>query len=266
LERDRANGLGLYELVEGRPLLPNEINESTVRQALTFFSEINRYRLLPSARELPIASEAYFSLSDHLHCVQRRLETLSRINCTSAIDSAAADFVRQILVPAWERVRSWVENQACVQGLSLGAEVPGEDRRLSPSDFGFHNALVADCGQLRFIDFEYAGWDDPAKMVCDFFCQVAMPMPPTYFDCVVDSAASGLGQSGLFRTRVALLMPVYRVKWCCIVLNEFARVSGNRRHFANALNTQEEKKVGQLEKARGVLRSVTEERGIYGLR
>ena len=69
-----------------------------------------------------------------------------------------------------------------------------------------------------------------------------------------------------FRARTAVLMPVYRVKWCCIVLNEFVRVSSSRRRFANSDIDPEEKKVRQLHKARRVLQSVTDERGIYGLR
>ena len=44
----------------------------------------------------------------------------------------------------------------------------GLDKCLSPSDFGFHNVIVEKDKILRFIDFEYAGWDDPAKMVSDF--------------------------------------------------------------------------------------------------
>src|SRR6185503_11886129 len=47
--------------------------------------------------------------------------------------------------------------------------------RLSPSDFGYHNAVLADDETVRFFDFEYAGWDDPAKLVCDFFNQVEVP-------------------------------------------------------------------------------------------
>ena len=48
-------------------------------------------------------------------------------------------------------------------GLSMSAALPKETRCLSPSDFGFHNALLEATGKLRFVDFEYAGWDDPAK-------------------------------------------------------------------------------------------------------
>ena len=40
-------------------------------------------------------------------------------------------------------------------------------RALSPSDFGLHNAMRGEDGRLRFIDFEYFGWDDPVKLVSD---------------------------------------------------------------------------------------------------
>ena len=52
-------------------------------------------------------------------------------------------------------------------------------------------------------------------------------------------------------------MPVYRVKWGCIVLNEFVRVGGNRRRFAGA--APEAKKVTQLQKARRILQQLTDE-------
>src|SRR5258708_29751946 len=41
--------------------------------------------------------------------------------------------------------------------------------------FGFHNALLRPSQELCFLDFEYAGHDDPAKMVGDFFSQPAIP-------------------------------------------------------------------------------------------
>ena len=44
---------------------------------------------------------------------------------------------------------------------------------LSPSDFGFHNTLLTNEG-LKFIDFEYFGWDDPVKLTCDFLLHPGM--------------------------------------------------------------------------------------------
>jgi hypothetical protein len=286
LARDSVNRLGLYEFIDGRSVLPAEIDEDALRQAVDFFSHVNSYRHLPAAQELPIASEAYFCLSDHLGCVDRRLEALEAIAPSSDIDREAACFVLQSLIPAWAQVRSWALGRADASGLGPQAQLPRGDRCLSPSDFGFHNAISTHGGRLRFIDFEYAGWDDPAKTVCDFLCQVAMPIPARYFELVLNGVASALAQSAersalspprsaLSAPRsalhslpedVALLMPVYRIKWCCIVLNEFVRVSKDRRLFANAESSREEKKAQQLQKARNVLQSVTDERTIYGLR
>jgi thiamine kinase-like enzyme len=266
LARDTSNRLGLYEYIEGRKLLPEEVDEHAIRQALTFFGQVNQHRRQPAGQHLPTASEAFFTVGDHLQCIEHRLVVLREIERSSEINCAAADFVQRQFAPAWERVRKWVEEHARGLGIHLEVEIPAADRCLSPSDFGFHNAILAEGGRLRFLDFEYAGWDDPAKMVCDFFCQVAIPLPARYFGMMVDAVASDLSQPEQFRGRVTLLMPVYRMKWCCIVLNEFVRVSSSRRRFANAANDRDEKKTIQLQKARRVLESINDERGIYGIR
>jgi hypothetical protein len=264
LAQDRANHLGLYEFIEGRKLHAREVDEDAVRQALAFFVEVNRFKNLPAARALPVASEAYFTLGGHLECIERRLVLLKDSVPSSAVDREAAQFVRDQFAPAWNGVRAWIDRRSAALNLSLDAGIPQDDRSLSPSDFGLHNALLTGGSRLRFLDFEYAGWDDPAKMVCDLFCQVALPLPDGYFDMIVETVAANLSQPQRFRERVALLMPVYRVKWCCIVLNEFVRVGSRRRQFAGT--DPEENKLQQLKKARHIIRSVLDDRGIYGLR
>lgn len=258
LARDAENRLGLYEFIEGRKLLLDEVDESAIRQALAFLGDVNRHRQGPAAQQLPVASESYFTLAEHLACIERRLQILQGIEPSAEIDREAAAFVQKELLPTWQGVRGWVAKEAARRGLSLETELPREDRRLSPSDFGFHNALLTSDGRLRFFDFEYAGWDDFAKTVSDLFCQVAVPISASYLDLVVETLASSLSEPEQFRARVALLLPVYRVKWCCIVLNEFVRVSSSRRRFAGAGNDLQEKKVTQLRKARRILQHLTE--------
>ena len=48
-------------------------------------------------------------------------------------------------------------------------ELEEDEKIISPSDFGLHNAKLGEDGKLAFFDFEYAGWDDPAKTIADFF-------------------------------------------------------------------------------------------------
>ena len=250
---DPEHRLGLYEFVEGRPLRPGEVTEGMVQQALAFYRALNRHRELPEAMALPRASEACFSLDAHLRCVERRVERLCGVTGATEIEREAADFIHTELVPAWRRVADSVRRKAVEIGLPLEDELPREARCLSPSDFGFHNALLDGDRRLRFIDFEYAGWDDPAKLVCDFFCQPAVPVPREYYTAFVASVVSELPEPEMQRWRIALLFPVYQIKWCCILLNDFLPVGSQRRRFARGALEQKQRKAEQLWKARRVL-------------
>lgn len=254
---DSQNRLGLYEFVQGRQLLPHEVTETMIWQAFNFYGELNRCKQLPGAAALPKASEACFAIATHLQCVERRLRRLRGVDDSSGIDREAAHFIRNELSRVWSRVAESVFDQACKLSLPIDNEIAQQDRCLSPSDFGFHNAILSDEGQLRFIDFEYAGWDDPAKMVCDFFCQPAVPVPLDYYDMFIESVISDLSQPEVHLQRIVLLLPVYQIKWCCILLNDFLPTGSERRRFASHVVDQEAQKVKQLEKARHALQTLT---------
>jgi hypothetical protein len=254
---DPQNRLGLYEFVHGRLLLLHEVTEGVVREALNFYCELNRHKRLPSARALPRASEACFALAEHLQCVERRVQNLRDMDTSSAIDREASGFVQDELSKVWLCVRDLALSRCYELGLALDGNISQEDRCLSPSDFGFHNALLTDGGSLRFFDFEYAGWDDPAKMVCDFFCQPAVPVPLDYYDMFAETVVSDLSEPEMHLQRIAVLLPLYRLKWCCILLNDFLPVGIERRRFAYSAVDQEERKVKQLQKARDAVQSLS---------
>lgn len=242
---DRQSGTSLVEFIEGRPLKPGEATWRRVSEAVEFFVALNRTRTRPGARRLPAGSEACFSLGEHLHCVERRIDRLRGVSGRSAIDRDAAAFIRSRLEPAWARVSRSVRGPA--GPISRG------ERCLSPSDFGFHNALLRRNGRLCFIDFEYAGWDDPAKTACDFFCQPAVPVERRHRPRFVEALAGVVGRPEAFRERVRILFPVYELKWCCILLNEFLPVEGARRRFASKGGEPVRRKADQLDKARAAL-------------
>lgn len=247
---DAQNRLALYEFVPGRQLRPCELSEDVVQQALDFSIDINRYKRLNSAKSLPRASECCFSIAHHLECVERRLQRLQKVEGSSGIDGEAAKFVRNELCAIWGNILVRTRRQARLMGLSLETEIDRQDRCLSPSDFGFHNAILTEGSRLRFIDFEYAGWDDPAKMVCDFFCQQKVPVPLAYYERFIEAVVSDLSDPRIHAQRISLLMPVCKMKWCCILLNEFLPEGRERRRFANETANEEERKVHQLHMAR----------------
>lgn len=247
---DAAAGLGLFEYVAGRPLRPEEVDDWAVGQAIDFFKHLNRVRRRSEAKALPKASESCFSLDDHFTLVQRRVDRLQTLAGTTETDHAAAAFARDELTPSWEAILAGARGRAKDLGLDAAAPLPGAEWCLSPSDFGYHNAILADDGRLRFIDFEYAGWDDPSKLVCDFFCQPALPAPAAAYERFSRAVAAEMPSAELHRARSGLLLPVYRVKWCCIMLNEFLPVGGRRRAFSGSEAELAERKARQLRKAR----------------
>lgn len=236
------NNIGLYEFVEGRKLTSAELNRELIMQAASFLRQLNAGE--NRDRGLPTASEGCFSLAQHFSLVDRRIERLQGIPADSKTDREAGAFVEAIR-NAWRRIRGEIAGKSD----SLSADLDLEDRCISPSDFGFHNALLRSSGAVCFIDFEYAGWDDPAKAIGDFFSQPAVPVPLEHFDAFV-SESLGYSKNGeALAARARLLLPMFQIKWCCIMLNEFLPDAARRRRFANPAMDPEQGKRLQLEKA-----------------
>lgn len=248
---DEAQRVGLFAFVQGTP--PAAVGEKEVDGALNFLHALNRARDLPEAVGLPVASEACFSLAQHLATVRRRVEALTALPVEDAIDHAAVAWVNDRLLPAWKATEaSLLAGRAATD---LARELTQAERVVSPSDFGFHNSLVTQDGRLVFLDFEYAGWDDPAKLVGDFFCQPDIPVPSEYFSHVVSEVATRLvlPDAEDFVARCHRLRLLYRIKWSCILLNEFTRAGRDRRAFSLGSSAASERRARQLSRAQALL-------------
>ena len=253
LASDPLHRLAVYEFIHGRRLSPGDVSADHVRQAGEFLRALDGRRGVAEAASLPAAAEACFSIADHCGCVSRRLERLQTIGPDSPWHREASDLVRQRLKPLWQELERRVTSAATASGLPVDAVIPSEDRWISPSDFGFHNALVGDDDRLRFFDFEYAGWDDPAKTVCDFFCQPAVPVARSHLAGLLGAATDSAARAETLRHRAEILMPAYELKWCCIMLNEFLPLGDSRRAFAGAGDSPEARRADQLRKVTAVL-------------
>jgi Ser/Thr protein kinase RdoA (MazF antagonist) len=240
---DAGERLGLFTFVDGRKLSPGEVDATAVEQALQFIVELNRDQ--SGATDIPAASEACFTLADHLDLIDKRVARLQQIEPATDIDRQALEFVRDSLQPSWNRIR---------ESLLDRVKPESEIHILSPSDFGFHNALLPADGRFRFLDFEYAGWDDPAKLICDFFCQPQVPVPIEFWDRVTDALGAAFHAGDSLAARARLLLPAYQIKWRCIMLNEFTRHDRERRDFAQGAASAEQRKIIQLTKARSAYR------------
>jgi len=245
--KDDEGKWGLYEYVEGYKIDNSEkIVENFIAQAVNFIVEINVGK---APVGMPNASEACFSIQDHISCVENRLSMLREVN------SLNFDF-RELLGAIdreWNFIHAKLLKFIGQNRLSLEQPIPANQRIISPSDFGFHNAIVKSDGTLTFIDFEYAGWDDPAKLVGDFFAQVAVPVGSEHLTGFIESLMLGIKFDANAIMRSMALINLYKIKWCCIVLNIFISENLQRRIFAQPELDVEDLQKQQLLKARNLL-------------
>lgn len=250
---DAVNRIIIYEFINGKALRKNEIGEIEIRQAAAFFCELNEKTSLQSADTLLPASEACFSITDHLTLIDNRIRQLGLIKPESEEDEQALVLIEKIKT-IWNGIVTEIHSSCHTHGFDLKEELPAQCRVVSTSDFGFHNALAGEKGKLIFLDFEYAGWDDPAKMLGDFFGQIQIPVPETFFDFFVELTFSHLPSADYLTKRARILYPAFRMKWACIAMNVYLPVHLDRRKFSNPDLDVAELKRTQLAKAVDILK------------
>ncbi|MEM7542671.1 MAG: aminoglycoside phosphotransferase family protein [Pseudomonadota bacterium] len=244
------NGLfGVYEYVAGRKLTPGEINGNHVAQFARFFGALNGEHRETGVAQLIRASDGCSSIDENVEGVKRRLEQLAGIDPQKTVNRAALELVAKLE----SQLRQSVERLPA-PSKSVRYQLERGEHCVSPSDFGFHNALLRADGQLCFIDFEYAGWDDPAKMIADLFCQPEIPIPFEHFDRFATTCLhSGFANREVIIERAQALLPIVEIKWCCIMLNEFLSDSVERRRFADPERDEVIHREMQLEKIKRYL-------------
>lgn len=223
--------VALYEFIHGKKPGVLEIDRQAIDQAMLFISTLNQHRMSTPAQQLAPASEACFSITEHVDRIKHRITRLQTALSQAEFDAGPARaFVEDRLMPAWHRVQFAIERQFSVD--ERHTLLSSNQRCISPSDFGFHNTLQDHEGKFFFLDFEYAGWDDPAKLAGDFFSQVNVPVPLVHIQTVTETLASLHADPAVTRHRILCLLPLYRIKWCCIAMNEFIPQEHRRRMFA----------------------------------
>ena len=252
---DLENRMGLFTFLDGCKLDAATVTADHVRQAANLVVRINNsLDEYPPPGDLPSAAESCFSFAAHLATVDKRLNRLANAAIRDDMDREAVAWIRNDLAPCWHHVRREAAVRAADAGRDLDAALPSSERWISPSDFGFHNALVDREGCLRFFDFEYAGWDDPAKLVADFFCQPSVPISLDWWEVLEKQLADCHRWTSENGQRARQLLPVYQIKWCCIMLNEFLPTEAQRRDFSNIGSG--DRRAAQLRKARSALQQV----------
>ncbi len=242
---DPAAQYGVYEYIQGEPIASSQVTEADIEEAVAFLRSLQSLRDEAKDRSVGPASEACFSLRDIVQNIEQRLQRFAALPKTAAVSI----FLDEQFRPALEHVASLAQADAA------SALLPDEERVLSPSDFGFHNALRRN-GQMVFLDFEYFGWDHPAKMIADVLLHPGMALSLEHKQHFLSRILAAFKAPGRVADQVELVYPLFGLKWCLILLNEFVPHDLQRRAFASGQTLTDELARRQFTKAETMLQQV----------
>jgi hypothetical protein len=221
---DHATQLAVYEFVAGTGMDDVAITGADIDETTAFVARLGRVSKLAGLDWTLPASEACFSLAA-LECnILGRLAALEEALETAGEDgpplAGLGDYLGSRFIPASREVFASSRGRLGTPEAASAELAPGL-RILSPSDFGFHNALRAEDGRLTFVDFEYFGWDDPAKLIADFVLHPGMSLSAELKRRFSRGVLDGLSRDGGLAARLELVYPLFGLKWCMILLNPF---------------------------------------------
>ena len=244
---DAAYNSALLSWAEGS--LVRDVVASDVDQAVYFLAALD---VSPGTLDFPadhLAAEACLSGAEIERQLRKRVAQLDGLKDEPDLQA----FLAREFAGALEDRLATARTTLSSAGLAFERELQPAQRSLVPSDFGFHNALRDAAGRLIFIDFEYFGWDDPAKLTADTLLHPGTPVATELRSRFRLAAGRLYGRDPDFAARLAAFYPLFGLRWVLILLNEFHPERWRRRVLAGASESWAEAKIHQLDAARAML-------------
>ncbi len=269
---DEQSQCAVYEYIDGQKLQAEDLTKHDVHEAARFLTRLKELRHADGSNALPAASEACFSIEATVGNLDARLQRLFQAQKTNEQYDALHQFLHNDFSPAFQEIKKWIQATLKESGIPYTQEIDDRERTLSPSDFGFHNAIKRSHDerpekkadrQIVFLDFEYFGWDDPAKMISDFLLHPAMELNEELKQEFVTQVLSNFSEFRRLAKRLQLVYPLFGLKWCMILLNEFVHADLLRRNFVRSgigeANMARDLQFKQLTKSQSMLSKILKE-------
>ena len=225
-------------------------NGARGQEAMEFFAALN-LTPLPVQLDLPYLAEVASNVSKHLYLVSRRIGRLQQICGEDSVAHEARHLV-------WSNGITVLGHISKTANQDWPEKSRGTHRAtacVSPYGFGFHNSLLWQDRRLRFLNSEYEGWDDPAKMAAAFFYQPRIPAHGSEFPEVAALLEKLFPKNEEVAERATRLWLVYRMKWVCIMLNEFFLADKARRGLSLGEEAQVKLRRQRLEAVGGSIKN-----------
>ena len=205
-EKNREEGWIAMTYLEGDKV--TEMNEKVAYAIIDFLKEINNNRM---ASKLNYAKDAYLSKYDLENDLKRREE----IYKCSRREKVSIEFDRWVN----DKLIKQSHKEINVIKKTNFWDIQRNGLIVSPSDIGPHNMIKKE-DKYYFIDFEYAGLDNPNKTILDLICQPNHDIGKKLEDYLIKELGKLVLDKGIkWREDLQGMKKIFIIKWCFIMMN-----------------------------------------------
>jgi thiamine kinase-like enzyme len=229
----REESRAVYSLIEGMPV--KSVGSEEMARVLSFLSHLSDVSSKLSGFSILPGSDSRTCLGDYIDQIEKRYDRIILGATDSEWEKETCEFMTQSVLP--HKVFIFNKFYDSIECLGWNAQRPflENEQMFCPSDLGFHNILsdTHNQGELFFLDFEYSGWDDPAKLLADFFHHVGQQVSWEHKWYLLEQFAAHRKQDPDFLRRWQTVIDLIGLEWVLIVLNVVDPNEMERKRFAN---------------------------------
>ena len=215
IARDKLNNCVLMEWIEGERI--DSYSSEEIKALAAFIQAVHNIVRENFDQKIRCATEACLNGNEIVRQINLRL---GRLDASKSECRELREFLNEEFFPAFNEISKWSQRQYQCFGWNFSEDISFEQRTLSVVDFGFHNVLKKN-NKLYFLDFEFFGWDDPVKLAADTLQHPGMVLDEEKKQILFSEFVKIFSGDEMFLTRLKLLYPLFGLKWCMIMLNQF---------------------------------------------
>ena len=244
LYQDENLNIIIFQWISG--IKPIKIDNHELNKSINFIKKIKKISRKTVGNFYFDAVESCKSLKDITSQINYKMNDLLKSKNNS---EKFKHFLRFMLKPTYMNLHKEAKHSKMyklfIQPINKNYEI------LSPSDFGFHNAIKKS-KKIIFIDFEYFGKDDPVKLAADFLLHPGMKLKDDQKKKWLKAVLKVFKRDKYFEQRLKFLIPFYAIRWSLIVLNDFRKSDPNQENYKNFIVNKKlffNKRIKQINKS-----------------
>lgn len=222
-----------YSFEQGNSKSNKAISSSDIRIMAKFIAKLHKIRKEQIQVIFRPAVFACFSLQNYIDNIhfrsQKYFDYIATGNAHQKIQAfhKQQDIEQSIKLLIKDAIGNLTEEE-------LRQTLPDNQQGLSPVDFGPHNMIFKEDGEIVFIDFEYFGWDDPAREIGDFVNHdQTKDIPKDLKKLFIKSYIQQISASGAFIRRLQIVIKLIAIEWLSIHLYAMTPEKMSARRFAD---------------------------------